>query len=147
MKKQAQVLVVDDEPVWLDKLAEILEKEGYRARKAATYKEAMEWLDRRAFHLAVVDVNLADAPVDERGEPGDTRGMDIVTNIRGRAIEQDMSVIIVTGYGTIRVARKAFRELGVFDVIPKQDFDLKEFRSLVAEAIALAYYKRPGETL
>ena len=145
MEKKAQVLVVDDEPVWLDKLAGILEKEGYLVRKAATYKEAMEWLDCQPFHLAVVDVNLADAPVDERGEPGDTRGMDIIAKIRGRAIEQDMSVIIVTAYGTIRVAREAFKKLGVFDVIPKQDFDLREFRSLVADAIALAYYKKPAE--
>jgi DNA-binding NtrC family response regulator len=147
MEKQAQVLVVDDEAVWRNKLAKILEDEGYLVCKATTYKQAMQWLKRRSFHLAVVDVNLADAPVNERGEPGDTRGMDIITKIRRRAIEQDMSVIIVTGYGTIRVAREAFRKLGVFDVIPKQDFDIKEFLSLVADAIALAYYKTPGENL
>ena len=72
MEKQHQVLVVDDEPVWLDKLAKILEKEGYLVRKAKTYEEAMQWLDCQPFHLAVIDVNLADAPVDERGEPEDT---------------------------------------------------------------------------
>jgi DNA-binding NtrC family response regulator len=147
MEKQARVLVVDDEPVWLNKLAGILEKEGYRVRKAASYEEAMQWLERQAFHLAVIDVNLMDAPVDERGEPGDTSGMDIIAKTRERAIEQDMSVIIVTGFGTARLTREAFKKLGVFDVILKQDFDLKEFRSLVSEAIALAHYKKSGGSL
>lgn len=147
MEKQAQILVVDDEPVWLNKLASVLEKQGYPVRKAATYQEAMQWLECQPFHLAVIDVNLADAPVDERGEPADTSGMDIIAEIRDRAIEEDMSVIIVTGFGTARVTREAFKKLGVFDVILKQDFDLEEFRSLVADAIALAYYKKPAENL
>jgi ActR/RegA family two-component response regulator len=143
-KKQWQVLVVDDEPVWLDELAEILENAGYLARKAATYGEALQWLEREAFQLAVVDVNLADAPVDEKGEPRDTSGMDIISEIRQRAMEQDMSVIIVTGYGTFNVAREAFKKLGVLDVIPKQNFDLKEFRSLAADAISRTVNKMPG---
>ncbi len=144
MAQQVQILVVDDEQVWLDKIAGILEQEGYQVRKAQTYREAMEWLDSEPFFLAVVDVNLTDAPPDERGEPGDTSGMKFIKEIRRRAIEQDMSVIIVTGVGTLRVAREAFTKLGVCDVIPKEDFKLKEFRSLVADAIALAYTKRPA---
>jgi ActR/RegA family two-component response regulator len=142
---QAQVLVIDDEPVWLDKLAAILTKAGYGVRKAATYEEAMKWLEHEIFHLAVVDVNLADAPLDEQGEPEDTSGMDVIAEIRHRAILQDMSVIIVTGYGTFRVAREAFKELGVVDAIHKNDFNLKDFRSLVADAVALAYHRMADE--
>ena len=147
MEKQAQVLVVDDEAVWRNKLAKILEDKGYLVCKAATYRGAMRWLKGRGFHLAVIDVNLADAPVDKRGEPEDISGMNIIAKIRERAIEQDMSVIIVTGFGTARLTREAFKKLDVFDVILKQDFDLEEFRSLVSDAIALALYKTPGENL
>lgn len=147
MEQQWQILVVDDDPVWLNKLVKILEKadKRYSVLKAATYEKAIQSLESETFQLAVVDVNLADAPVDESGEPGNRRGLDIIKKIRERA--PDMSVIIVTGFGTFKVAREAFKERGVLDTIPKQDFDLGEFRSLVSEAIALAHYKKPGENL
>jgi ActR/RegA family two-component response regulator len=145
-KRQWQILVVDDDPTWLDLLEEILEDEGYGVCKAATYEEAVQSLERQTFQLAVVDVNLADAPVNERGEPMDTSGLAVIEQIGKRA--PDTSVIIVTGYGTFNVARKALQELGVRKVIPKGElFDVKEFGSVVADAVAHAVKRMLGEAV
>lgn len=139
MEKKPCVLVVDDEPVWLDQLADLLEEEGYLVSKAITREGAERYLKTRTFDLAVVDVNLTDAPTDESGEPLDQQGMELIEGIRRFAKKKDMAIVIVTGYGTSRITRKAFKFLGVNDVLFKKGFDIDEFRSVIHYAVADFY--------
>ena len=144
MEKKPHALVIDDESVWLYQLAELLEEAGYLVSKAATREDAEHHLNVHTFDLAVVDVNLTDAPTDEWGEPLDQQGMELIANIRSFAKKKEMAIVIVTGYGTRKITRQAFKALGVKDVLFKQDFDVEEFRSVVHEAVADFYLEESG---
>lgn len=136
MATQARILVVEDMSDWCEKLAGILRREGYLVREAADYDEAIRWLESQIFDLAVIDIRLED------WDATNIQGMVLIDEIRRRKIEKDMGIIIVTGYGTAEHARKAFRDHHVFDFLAKANFDLEEFKMLVAEAIEDAYAKR-----
>ena len=144
MEKKLCALVIDDESVWLDQLSDILEEEGYLVSKAVTRDDAEHYLKIHTFDLAVVDVNLTDAPTDEWGEPLDQQGMELVADIRRFAKKKEMAIVIVTGYGTRKITRQAFKALGVNDVLFKQDFDVEEFRSTIHEAVADLYLEKSG---
>lgn len=144
MEKQPRALVIDDVAVWLDQLADLLEEAGYLVSRAVTREDAERHLSIHTFDLAVVDVNLTDAPTDEWGEPLDQQGMELIADIRSFAKKREMAIVIVTGYGTRKITRQAFKALGVNDVLFKQDFDVEEFRSVVHEAVADFYLKESG---
>lgn len=144
MEEKPRALVIDDEPMWLDQLAGLLEEQGYLVSKAATREGAERYLETRTFELAVVDVNLTDAPTDESGEPLDQQGMELIEGIRRFAKKKDMAIVIVTGYGTSKITREAFKLLGVNDVLFKNSFDIDEFRSVAHQAVADFYLRRIG---
>lgn len=133
MTVQGRILVVEDLPEWRKKLAGILRREGYDVREAVDYDEAISWLDSQIFDLAVIDIRLEDW--DEEN----IQGMELVEEIRGREIQRDMSVIIVTAYGTVERAVKAFREYEVFYFLEKAKLNIEEYKRIVADAIAKAY--------
>lgn len=55
-----RVLVVDDEPVLVSLLTEILEGEGYLVDAAATAAEAIDRIRDRIYDVAIFDFNLPD---------------------------------------------------------------------------------------
>src|SRR5689334_22608970 len=113
MEKQPRALVVDDEEVWLDNLAGELETADYLVSKAETREEAEYFLLNYTFDVVVMDVNLTDSSTDEKGEPIDQQGIELIRTVRQFAKKKDLAVVIVTGYGTPSVTREAFRKLGV----------------------------------
>jgi CheY-like chemotaxis protein len=52
------VLLVDDEQVFLEPLADALEHEGYRVLKSATVEHALELLEIEKIHLITIDVMI-----------------------------------------------------------------------------------------
>jgi DNA-binding response OmpR family regulator len=59
---RGKILVVDDEENFLRLLKQILEKEGYEVRTAADGQEALQWIERETFDLALIDIRMN--PVD-----------------------------------------------------------------------------------
>jgi ActR/RegA family two-component response regulator len=143
-KNKPRALVVDDEPVWLDTLADLVEEEGFAVSKASTRLDAEQFLNTYIYDIAIMDVNLTDAPTDVKGEPMDQQGMELITAIRRFARKKEMAIVIVTGYGTPDITRNAFKSLGVQDILFKRSFKAVEFRAVVKEATADIYLKREG---
>jgi CheY-like chemotaxis protein len=139
-----RALVVDDELVWRDNLSDLLEEEGYAVNKASTRQEAERLLNAYIYDVAIMDVNLTDAPTDVKGEPLDQQGMELIAAIRRFARKKEMAIVIVTGYGTPNITRNAFKSLGVQDILFKRSFKAIEFREVVKEATADIYLKREG---
>jgi CheY-like chemotaxis protein len=139
-----RALVVDDELAWLDNLSDLLEEEGYAVSKASTRQDAEQFLNTYIYDIAIMDVNLTDAPTDVKGEPLDQQGMELIAAIRRFARKKEMAIVIVTGYGTPNITRNAFKSLGVQDILFKRSFKAIEFREVVKEATADIYLKREG---
>ncbi len=108
-KPKAHLLVVDDDRIILDSLAEFLRLEGYEVDTAASFAEAMQVIDRRIIELIISDVNM----------PGGN-GFELLHVVRKKAPET--AVIMMTGYGTIESAVEAIK-MGAYDYLTKPIID------------------------
>lgn len=116
------ILIVDDETAIREVVADILEDEGYRARKAANSREALSEIERREPALVLLDIWLEGSEMD---------GVQILDWIREN--HPDVPVIMFSGHGTIETAVAAIRK-GAFDFIEKP---FKSDRLLLAVQHAL----------
>ena len=126
------ILLLEDEQQWIDMLSGYLE-DDYEVCPATTLDEAEDWLNREAFRLALVDIRLI------AHDSQDESGFEFIEELRTREILRDMSLIVVSAYGTVERARKAFKDYKVHDFIDKATLEPQTFKRIVADAIAEAY--------
>jgi DNA-binding NtrC family response regulator len=99
------VLVVDDEEIQADIIANILEKETYTVKKAHSAEEAIKIISKLQFSVLLVDLKM----------PG-IGGLGLLKHCTERGLESKL--IIMTAYGTIDTAVEAMKN-GAFDYITK----------------------------
>jgi putative nucleotidyltransferase with HDIG domain len=113
------ILIVDDEIGPRESLRMIL-KPYYNVFSVESGYAANQMIQQIEFDVITLDLKM----------PG-ISGIDTLKEIR--RIDQDVMVIIVTGYGTLQSAIEAIR-YGVFDYIPKP-FNVPEIISMIDKAI------------
>src|SRR3954454_8332720 len=100
-----RVLIIDDEELIRDSLAEYLTQEGFPATACASGEEALELAARRPFAIALCDVQLP--------------GMDgLQTLERLHQLCPETSVLVITAYATVEDAVAAFQR-GAHDYLMK----------------------------
>ena len=114
------LLVVDDDPVTIDLLKEVLSKEGYKVSTALSGEEAIAHGTDNLFDLIITDVRM-----------GKKDGMEVLRFFRKNA--PDTTVIMITAFGSIETAIEAIRE-GAYDYISKP-FKLDEIKFTVHRAL------------
>ena len=124
MSNQARILIVDDDPIVADSLAEFLGREGYRTATAGDGNEALALLDKAAAsHAAAPDDEAAPAPfglvVTDVNMPR-ADGMELLKAVRKN--HPAAAVITITGYGKIESAVEAIK-LGAVDYLTKPVVD------------------------
>jgi len=95
-KDRLAVLIVDDDTVFHDRLRRAFEVRGWEAHVAASGKEALTRARETGPDLAIVDLRM----------PGES-GLDIVKSLRES--DSTISIIVLTGYGSIATALEAVR--------------------------------------
>jgi DNA-binding NtrC family response regulator len=126
------VLVVDDDPDIREVLRDRLESLGYRVLAAASGREGLELLERQNPQLVLLDVEMPDR-----------NGLEVLREIRQR--EHDITVVMITAYGTIERAVQAMKE-GAYEFIPKP-FEADHIALIVAKALERESLKREVEIL
>lgn len=122
------VLIVEDNAQWRDLYAELLAGSNYTLHFAASYAEARGELQRLAFALAIVDLNLASTEARQENRDG--------YRLLQAARQKSVPTIVVSGMDEPEAVDRAYEEHGVFAFIEKALFDRKAFVRLVAEALA-----------
>ncbi len=122
-----RVMVVDDEPLMLDFLTEVLTLDGFDADGFSDPQEALEAFQQSPYPLVVTDLKM----------PG-MSGFDLIKEIR--LISPDTEVIVITGSGDKQGAVAALR-LGARDFLEKP-MDIKTLQMAVREA--LVHYHGKG---
>jgi DNA-binding NarL/FixJ family response regulator len=125
---QSRVLLVEDDAGWRSILSELLTDVDCQVRACLSYAEALGYLRRERYSLAVVDLGLASSS-DPRGNRD---GYQVLAGARGREIP----AVVVSGLATPAEMERAYAEYGVFACLEKQAFDRGTFRTTIAEAIA-----------
>src|ERR1700685_3090591 len=102
---KGSILVVDDESEIREGLELLLASEGYGVSSAGTGASGLAKLEEHPFDLVLLDVSLPDC-----------NGLDLLREIRRR--DPNLSVVLITAYGSVDMARTAFKS-GAQDYITK----------------------------
>ncbi len=121
------VLVVEDEDKWLDIYKRNIERLEYPVRLARNLQEAINILKEMVFAVAIVDMRLD--TYDDRNVDGLRVLEEIVS------LGDITSSIVVTGYGTMQIARDAIKKYDAFDIIEKDKIDPGVIENLITRAM------------
>lgn len=98
-------LLVDDDDSLREALSEELSRTGFAITEAKDAEEALQHVEDRSFHIAIVDLNL----------PG-MSGEDLIRELRERTPATE--VIVLTGHATIEAAVRTLKD-GAYDFLTK----------------------------
>jgi two-component system, NtrC family, response regulator len=129
---KGRILVVDDERAMQLALRGLLTKEGYTVETASTGEEAVRKIEGGDFHLVITDLSLTGMG-----------GMEVLA--RARAFDPDLAVVMITAYGSEKIAVEAMKA-GAADYIPKP-FDNDEMRVLVLKVMEHSLLRREHRRL
>ncbi len=99
------LLLVDDDEIFLNRLARAMEKRGFQVARAVSVAGALAAAQARPPAYAVVDLRLEDG-----------NGLDVVDALR--ELRTDTRIVILTGYGAIATAVAAVK-MGAMDYLSK----------------------------
>ncbi len=119
--RSARILVVDDEPLIRETLAEYLTQEGFQVTACAEGEEAVERAGRQPFDVALCDMQL----------PG-MDGIEVLDQLL--KVNPQTFVLLITAYATVENAVEAFQR-GAHDYLMKPillDEVLNKIRHLLA---------------
>jgi len=124
--KKGSILLVDDDRLVLDSMADWLRDQGYQVDVAGGYATAQAAIQKKNYDLLLLDIRLSD---------GD--GFDLLAYCRKN--HPNVTVILITGYGTVETAIEAIRA-GAFDLLTKplidQELEIAIERALNQRVIA-----------
>jgi len=122
MAIQVKVLVVDDEEIVLKSTRRILkrdEEHEFLVDTALSAAEGLALISDKKYDIIITDLMMPKMD-----------GLEFIDKIRQS--DQDIVIIMITGYATIQTALKALRK-GAFDYIAKP-YTIEELRSVVKSA-------------
>ncbi len=100
------VLIIEDEAVLARKVSKYLQQQGFDIRIAVNGAQGLEYLTSFQPDAVLLDFNL----------PGAMNGLEVLERIQ--TIEPDSKVIMITGYGNLRLAVDAMKA-GAYDYLSK----------------------------
>ena len=118
---RGSVLIIDDEVGIRESLQTLLELEGYDVETAANGEQGISRIGDRPFDLVLLDLALPDR-----------NGIDLLAEIRAHAPQ--LSVIMITAYGTVENAVKAM-QAGAANFVQKP-WDNEKLLADVRSAVA-----------
>ena len=99
------LLLVDDDEVFLKRLAKAMEKRGFKVETASSVAAGKALATARPHAYAVIDLRLEDG-----------NGLDVVEALRAK--RPDARIVVLTGYGAIASAVAAVK-IGATDYLSK----------------------------
>lgn len=117
--EKVQVMILDDEPIVGKRLKPFLTKHGFEVEVFEDSTKALARINEKEFDIVVTDLRMEE--VD---------GIQVLEHIMSKC--ENTRVILITGYGTVEVAREALVK-GAFDFIAKP-FKPKDLRAVINKA-------------
>jgi CheY-like chemotaxis protein len=109
MSSYGRILIVDDDPAFIETYKDLLSAEGYTVETATSHATALRRLDELGWSVILIDQKL-------QGPGGPDIGLDLITESRSRA--PGAKVLLVTAYASKEAVERAFRE-GAYDYLEK----------------------------
>lgn len=122
-------LVVDDDAGWRSILEELLSDAGFNVRTCSSFGDALGYLRREKFSLAVVDLSLSRASYSTDPEMD---GYQLLSS----SYMEGTPTIVVSGIASAEEIQRIYSEHAISAFIEKQNFDRAVFRRIVDEVRA-----------
>ncbi len=113
------IVVVDDEEIYLSLVRDALEEESNRVEMASNAYDALKIIESADINLIITDIRMPQMD-----------GIELVR--RAKEINPHIGAIFMTGYANLNSAKNAIKQ-GAFDYISKP-FELNEIRQAVKKA-------------
>jgi len=113
-----KVLVVEDDPINMELVVEIVNRAGFNVDKAGDAKEAIEKAGKEVYDLIIMDIQL----------PG-MDGVEAMKIIKSKTMNKNMPVIALTAFA-MRGDRERFLEIG-FDKYVSKPIDVPAFMKIL----------------
>jgi DNA-binding NtrC family response regulator len=127
-----RLLIVDDERGIVIALKGLFSKEGYAVETAQSGEEVLAKVQVGQFHVIITDLNMKGIS-----------GLDLLREVR--QLDPECSVLMITAYGTQRIAVEAMKA-GAEDYLPKP-FDNDELRIKVRNIMEKQLLRRAYDRL
>jgi two-component system, NtrC family, nitrogen regulation response regulator GlnG len=124
---KGRLLIVDDERSIRFALGGLFRKEGYEVETAESGEQALELVKAGLFHVIITDLSMKGMS-----------GLDLLRALR--ELDQGCAVLMITAYGTQRIAVEAMKA-GAEDYLPKP-FDNDELRIKVRNVMEKQLLRR-----
>ncbi|MGL4325440.1 MAG: ActR/PrrA/RegA family redox response regulator transcription factor [Beijerinckiaceae bacterium] len=124
------LLLLDDDKVFVTRLARAMEARGYRVTAVDTVAAGLAAVEQDPPDYAVIDMRL-----------GDGSGLDVIARLHER--KPDARAVVLTGYGNIASAVTAVK-LGAYDYLAKPADADEIHRALMAQG---AVQPEPSDTM
>jgi len=121
MKQKPIILVIDNDEESLELFCRILKKGDYTVLTTDNGKGALGLVQRERPNLVILDLRMPDMS-----------GIEILRRIK--RIDENIEVIVVTGYGTMKTTRIVMR-LGAYDYVTKP-LDINYVKDIVTDALS-----------
>lgn len=132
------VLIVDDDENILHTLELLLKSEGLDCFACHSPREALAALQRDSFQLALVDLNYVEDTTSGK------EGLALISALR--ELDEELPVIVMTGWGTIDIAVEAMKR-GAADFVEKPWNDNTRLLSSIRTQMKLGAAQRRGRKL
>jgi CheY-like chemotaxis protein len=119
---------VEDLDFWQDALSEVLTDAGYHASAAASYSEALDALNQKKFHLAVID------PVLDDNNRRNRDGLRVLQHILDQRPE--IRTIVVTASDPNRIRREVSEMSADIPLLYKDKWDTLQFLEVVQQLLS-----------
>ena len=120
-------LVVEDDGGWRSILTELLIEASFQVHACRSYGEALGYLRRENFELAIVDLSLANSL-----NPDDNSdGLRLLQNLHKAAVP----AIVVSGSAQPELVEQAYEAHDIVAFIEKRGFDRQAFRQAIEVAM------------
>jgi DNA-binding NarL/FixJ family response regulator len=129
-KPAGLALVVEDDAGWRGILSELLLDEGFQVRVCGSYGEALGYLRREKYALAVMDLSLSSVDWSGTAPVQDLEGYRLLASARAAGIP----TMVVSGVANPADIERTYGEYGIFAFMEKQAFDRRAFRRIANEA-------------
>ena len=126
-------LVVEDDAGWRSILEELLIDAKFNVRACASYGEALGYLRREKFSLAVVDLSLngtVESLWDQKISSENLGGFQLLASTRAGGVP----TIVVSGVASPEDIKRAYAEQSIYAYLEKQAFDRITFIRIIEEA-------------
>jgi DNA-binding NtrC family response regulator len=123
VERNAEILILDDEPIVGDRLKPALEKCGYTVDTLTDSQAAIDRLAQKRYDVLITDLKMSGPS-----------GLDVLRFVKEQS--PTTGVIVITGYATAEQATESMKG-GAVDFIAKP-FRISQLTELVGRTIAQA---------